>query len=406
MNQNLKCVIFGDRDVIKKDDDIFPIIKRLIKFLIKKNITPIILSNDKTQERLDLEKELQEEYPELVWIIADRDGTPRKANPESVKWVLRNYDFKSYEAIMLGNSDNDMKVAVNSGLLFANASWYGKKTNYGFEFKKPYEVARFVDIFCLRETLWGYTIDLEGLEYYALGIYGTKEEQYDYSHDARDAAKLGRGHPDFWINYLLSAVYFSGLHKDIDYIAPYPGHSQGSTPTVMEKTIVTFAKCFRKKYLKDLIVRHTTADKSASARYQRRGGELDHLNQLNTIKLNPSPLKTETERYKKSPLQAGKTVLIIDDFCTQGYSLEAARAYIEQTGANVICLSLLKTICRNYDQIQSIRQFSPFAQQTFSSPEIKTIQHSYQDYISSSSAHVEIRQKLKDYDEWERKYGL
>lgn len=405
MAKKLKCLIFGDRDVIKKDNGIFPNVKRLINYLIKRKIQPVILSNDQTIERLRLEKELQSEYPNVAWFIADRDETPKKPKPESIQWVLDSFKIEPHEAMMIGNSDNDMKTAVNSGLLFANASWYGKKTNYGFEFKQPYEIARFVHIFCLREIFWGYAIKNEGLEYYSLGIYGTREEKYDYSHDAKEAAKLGRGHPNFWINYLLSSVYFSGLHKKIDYIAPYPGHKQESTPTVMEKTIVTFAKCFRKKYLKDLIIRHETANKSAYARSSGKGGALDHLNQLNTIKLNPFPLKKEKERYKRSPLKSGKTVLVIDDFCTEGYSLEAARAYIEQTGANVICLSLLKTIFRGYKQIQNISKFSPFDPQEFSSSDIQATQHEYQKYISSPPSEYEIRKKLAEYDQWEEKYS-
>jgi hypoxanthine phosphoribosyltransferase len=166
----------------------------------------------------------------------------------------------------------------------------------------------------------------------------------------------------------------------------------------MEETLVTFAKCFRKNYLKDLIIRHTTAQKSAYARHD--GRNIDHLNQLNTIKLNPSPLKSEEERYKKCPLKQGKTVLLIDDFCTQGYSLEAARAYVEQTGAKVICLSLLKTIIRDYERIGKIDKFSPFEPNQFTSVK-SIIRYPYNDYISSPSAHEEIGSKLLAYDRWQ-----
>ena len=39
----------------------------------------------------------------------------------------------------------------------------------------------------------------------------------------------------------------------------------------------------------------------------------------------------------------GKTVLIVDDICTQGHSLEAARAFAQAAGARVISLCWLKT---------------------------------------------------------------
>lgn len=398
MNKSLKCVFFGDRNVIGFNNYLYGV-DRLIGFLLERNIRPVILSNDRTDERLFLEKNLKNKYRELIWYIADRDNTPKKPKSESVSSVLQALELEANEAIYVGNSDPDMKTAVNSNLLFLNASWCGKNIDYGFEFQTPYEIARFIDVFCQRDNLWSYAINDRNLEYYALGIYGTWEEKYKiYSDDAREAVKYGRGHPDFWIKYLLSTVYFSGLHERIDYIAPYPSHKQGSTPTVMEEAVITFAKCFRKKYLKDLITRHTNAVKSSYARTQ--GKQLDHLNQLNTINLNSSPIKDSSgKRYKNCPLQEGKTVLVIDDFCTQGYSLEAARVYIEQTGAKVILLSLLKTINKNYSKADIVKQFSPFQANRFT-PIEKTLEYPFYKHIIEKSADREIRHKLETYDEW------
>lgn len=255
----------------------------------------------------------------------------------------------------------------------------------------------------MREYFWQYSIVNNGLKYYALGIYGKIDPEYSvYTQDAIDAAKVGRGHPDFWLKYLVSSIYFSGIHQQIDYIAPYPGHKEGSSPTVMEEPII-FAKCFRKAYLKDLIIRHTTAKKSAYARAKKES--LDCLNQLNTIKLNKHPSKDNREEtYKNTPLKKNKTVLVVDDFCTQGYSLEAARIYIQQTGANTISLSLLKTIYRDYEQIIQIDKFNPFEPNNFSS--IRSIKHSYKNYISQPYGYEEISTKLTAYDNWQWPNGI
>lgn len=398
MNEKLKCVVFGDRDVIK-DDNQLPEFKRLIRFLVDKNIKPIILSNDMTGERLLLEAQLKRDFPQLTWYITARDNVPKKPKPEAIKFILDRLKIEPKQAIYVGNSDIDMKTAANSKLLFLNATWYGENTDYGFKFPTPQEIARFIDIFCLRDYLWAYHISNQGLEYYALGIYGTYEDKYkSYSDDAREAAKFGRGHPDFWIKYLLSTVYLSGLHERIDYIAPYPGHQQGSTPTVMEETIVTFAKCCRKKYLKDLIVRHNNATKSAYAR--KDGKTIDHFNQLNTIYLNPTPVQNvEGKRYKKFPLNSEKTVLVIDDFCTQGFSLEAARNFIEKTGAKVILISLLKTIIKNYERINNLGNFDPCKPHYFSAVG-QTHVYPFDSYLIEKSAYQEIRSKLQEYDNW------
>lgn len=105
-------------------------------------------------------------------------------------------------------------------------------------------------------------------------------------------------------------------------------------------------------------------------------------------------------KYKKFPLKKGKTVLVIDDFCTQGYSLEAARIYIEQTKAKVILLSLLKTITKDYEQIANINQFDPFKSNRFTFVE-KIIKHRFDNYIMEKSAAQEISSKLKAYDSWQ-----
>jgi hypoxanthine phosphoribosyltransferase len=50
-------------------------------------------------------------------------------------------------------------------------------------------------------------------------------------------------------------------------------------------------------------------------------------------------------------MRRGKTVLVVDDFCTEGNSFEAARAFIEATGARTIALSWLKTISKDFREI-------------------------------------------------------
>ena len=400
MNQKLKCVIFGDRHVIQ-DNEYLPQVEKLLEFLNSRGIKPIILSNDdftQNDNRVKLKQKLTQKHQYLDWHIADTDKTLKKPNAGAVNSVLTKLQLDKKESIYIGNSDTDMKTAVNSHILFLNAIWYKQYTQYGFTFQQPKDIAHFIDIFCLREHLWSYEIKDGDLEYYALGIYGTREKEYDYSYDAREAAKFGRGHPDFWIKYLLSAVYFSGLHEQINYIAPYPGHQQGSTSSMETDTVITFAKCFRKSYLPDLIQRHTTSQKSSYARTS--GIYLDHINQLNTIQLNQHPLQNEQgKRYKKSPLGKEKTVLVIDDFCTQGYSLEAARVYIQKTGAKVILLSLLKTIWKDYEKIE-IDNLSPFEINQFQPPLLHKKKYPFWNHIIEKDASQEIRSKLQKYDNW------
>ncbi|WP_261326969.1 phosphoribosyltransferase [Rhizobium leguminosarum] len=109
-----------------------------------------------------------------------------------------------------------------------------------------------------------------------------------------------------------------------------------ATPLGGTQSLKIVADTLRASYLVDLVERHAPAQKSQTARQQ--GIALDHGNQLSTIRLRRDPLKPGQlgGRYKASPLKPGKTVLVVDDILTEGFSLEAARAFVKATGADVI----------------------------------------------------------------------
>jgi hypothetical protein len=98
-----------------------------------------------------------------------------------------------------------------------------------------------------------------------------------YSVHARDTAKHLGGDATFWGRLLAASVYLSGLGDEIDYIAPYPGHATNSAQPVISEALTILAKSLRRKYLADLIVRHTTAPKSQTLRMQ--GKVVDPLDQ-------------------------------------------------------------------------------------------------------------------------------
>lgn len=416
MSKTLRGIIMGIDGVLavsgKRDNTIYAEMGRLIKFIFSKGLTPVILANrdwsvknteDGTEIRL--EDVITAEWGKFPWFVTNVLGIPHKPSSDSINYVLNKMGWDPTETLYIGNTDDDMRTAVNGNILFINATWFGKRTEYGFEFTSPKDVARFIDIFGLRRHLWHYTIRTDDLEYYALAPYSTMKPEFSaYSTDAKYAAKWGAGHPDFWTKYLFSTIYFSELHKEIDYVTVYPGHQAGYGNPVMEDPTLTFTKCFRKTFLRDLIIRHTASRKSSSAR--NAGERINHLNQLNTIKLNISPLRsTGDKRYVHFPLTAQKTILVVDDICTNGYSLEAARRYFRQIGCRVICMSWLKTINSNYYMLNDYPRFNPFQANTFA--QIGNIyEFAYQRYIVDPYAPDEIDQKLASYSNWDWPNGI
>lgn len=403
----LKGVILSIEDVLVRQGEgepkTFRQVTKLIRYLQSREIELVVMTNRQwtvDNRARSLVDALKEVWGEFTYLCRATDSSiPAKPRAEAVEYVLNRMSWNRNEVLYIGASENDMQTAVNGNLLFLRATWYANKTDYGFEFDSPKDIARFIDTFCLREHLWCHEVKDGSFEYYALAPFSTMKPEYTlYSQDARDAAKHGLGHPDFWVGAIVSSLYFSGIYQRINYIAVYPGHKAGSGNAVMNDAMAIFGKCFRKNYLPDLILRHTTAQKSQTAR--NNGIALDHLNQLNTISLNKAPQKTATARYKNPPLGKGKTVLVIDDICTRGYSLEAARTFIEQTGSNAILVSWLKTINTDIVQLAPFNKFDPYKKTEFRNHVAAKV-HSYRDNLVDHMAPGELDEIFKSYKDWQ-----
>lgn len=377
MTKTIKGVIFSIGDVLvpkqRTDDQGFAEVLNLLGYLIKEGIQPVVLANRSVFYQGRHVKELiTEKIGDFPWFITNENSSiPKKPTKGAIPYVLDQMGWSTTETAYVGAKPADMITAVNAecgSVLFLNACWFNSETDYGIKFQSPKELARFIDIFCINGSSWGFLIKEEDLEFYALGTFSTYFPEFaGYSTDARAAAKSGSGHLDFWTKYLWSNIYFSELYQDIDIITSYPGHKadiESQASSAVKEPLEAFGKCFKIEYLPDLIVRHTTSTKSQTARNQSI--EIGHSNQLNTIHINPSPIKT-LGRGKGTPHKnfnlVGKTILVVDDITTRGFSLETARVYLAKAGAaRVILLSWLKTINTDYSRIRSLtnNDFNPY----------------------------------------------
>jgi hypothetical protein len=391
---------------------------RLIAFIKHKGLKPIILTNisrivtNSDGTKKTLKDVMRQSCGDMDWFAADKGDCPYKPQAASILHVLDKTSFHPHEVLYLGNSQVDMQTALHGKVLFLNAVWYEMVSAYGLFFGSPMFVARFIDLFCMRDHLWFFAINDGGTDYRALSPFSTMLSEFrEYSEDARSTLKLGTGHEDFWAKYFCSSIYFSQLYRNINYMAPYPGHIEGANDATLEKEMIAFSKCFQITYVKDLILRHTTAMKSAYARANARARgqqhSLDHLNQLNTIMLNRSPLRNDIgKRYKNFPVKSGKAILVFDDFCTDGFSLESAKAYLERTGGKIFLASWLKTINTDYHQLSIARRFDPFQPNRFTADEISVRALGYRSHIVDRSSPDELSDRFRQYDHWDWPRGL
>jgi len=407
----LKGAIFSLRDVVlrrgKLDAELMAELGTLIVWLRNNGVQPVFVGNNSWffsngGNREDARTYLAERWGDMPWYIHKEGTMPPKPTAAAMEHVLADRGWHPHEAIYIGNTEDDMKTARNGKLMFLNAVWHGEASSYGYQFDSPLDVARFVDCFCLGIDDWFWAVEDGDLRVYALAPFSTLSSKYQdaqgYSHHARNTAKDIGGDAIFWGRLLASSIYLSGLGDEINYVTSYPGHSIESALPSINDALSVFSESLRKTFIPDLILRHTTAIKSQTAR--QSGNSVDHVNQINTICLNPSPTKNrQGDRYANPPLRKGKTVLVVDDFCTQGNSLEAARAYIENTGARAICLSWLKTINTDYKQINPMLELHPY-ERNIIRPPISVNSHNFSNNIRSASATSNLKFVLKKYYSW------
>ncbi|MFO0938349.1 MAG: hypothetical protein U0798_17730 [Gemmataceae bacterium] len=416
----LKGVIFGWDNVLLAKGSLAPHAAtldetgKLVQFLHKRGVEIVVVTNQRyiLKNNTTGKETPAKEYFEKAWGVSiehhlcGQDGGAGKQSHAGFNAILASKSWTPNNAVYVGNTTADMQTAVNNKLLLLTAKWYpdtSETTEYGFHFKEPKGIARFIDVFCLREHHWFYKIEDGKVQVYTLAPFGTSDhynESKYYSNDFLTNIKNEmQRDEEFWAKFLATSMYFSGVYEKVDYITAYPKHRANQWPEVLVRPMDTFGKSFNKRYIPDLIQRHTTAVKS---QYNR--DTVDHANQLNTIQLTQLPtriVKGEEKRYANFPVKAGKTVLVIDDVCTKGMSFEAARRYFNELGINVISVAFLKARNHGYASLTDAKLPSgAFGNNTATN--IKPGKHyGYREHIVDTKTVAELTERLKRYQNWD-----
>jgi Phosphoribosyl transferase domain len=328
------------------------------------------------------------------------DGKPSRRLGDAALPVLEEYGVEKHETMLLGGTDEDMRAGVNSNLLYIRADWYGQQSTYGFSVKNVSELARFCFVFALRKHPLFFHINAGGLQYYSAGPFSTMVEAYAlFGDDAKQTAKFGQGHPEFWFYLAISTLYFSGLLSGVQYICTYPGHEASSAQPKedsLQAALMRLGKCFRMNFYHDLILRHAAAAKSQPVKAAQR----TFVNQLQSIRLSAHPHRNfSTEPNKGTLSLKGKVVLVVDDICTSGRSLEAARAFIEAAGGQARLFTWLRTINTPFWQLTEKQSLKPY-QANVIKAEPPSMQHSYAAGIADHQAPQELAQVFGLYSNW------
>ena len=413
---NLKGIIVSLSDVLahkgKLDKHLLTEVVKLLKYLISRGVQPVLISNtpwvlnQKDGKKRPFQDYLSDLVGEKLPYYQGGKGIDYKQRKGSMQPILDAYGWVASEVFYVGNTFDDVKAASNGGFPLLNAKWHGDNSPYGFEFASPKDIASFVDCCCLTPQDWFWGVEDGDLRVYAIAPFAEYSKAYPegaiYSTDAKNAAKADAGNIRFWGLLMAARIHLSGIGTEIDFAAPYPGHKSTSKKTKLMNAVAVVSGSLRARYLFDFVQRHTDAPKSQTLR--RTGGTPSIDNQLNTIRLNPHATQPGPKqlKYVKPPKLTGKTVLVVDDICTQGYSLEAARAFLEAAGAKVILLAWLKTPGPNdYHAVDGLATAikKPYAPYTSSGASEKT--HSNSGNVINANADNEIAEAYTKYTTWD-----
>jgi hypothetical protein len=405
----LKVVLIGPRGTVYKDgkaqtkllNDLILFIRRMHQRGVHVGLWsqhPATYTNGGQTETLEgyLSRQSGHNVP---FYRAYHGNLPVRSRNGAVNPILQQLGVGLHETVLVGNETRDMQAGVNNKLLLIRPEWYPSSLVYGFPVATLGELSQFCEIFGLRQHPIYWSVDQGNVQVRSMGPFSTYRPDFAvFGADARNVAKHGIGERQFWFWMLVSSLYFSGLMHQVDFICPFPGHDPSSDSAVkqgVDAVLSTLGKCFRKDYLPDLIVRHQASIKSQTA----KPDEKTFLNQLNTLRLNKFPRHYERDPNQTPLKLKNKRILVVDDFCTNGRSLDVARAYIEAAGGAAILFSWLKTINTSFLHMSPEPSLKPFeVNRLVSEPSFTEFR--YSSHIVNSNAPSEIDAALDGYKKW------
>jgi hypothetical protein len=264
-----------------------------------------------------------------------------KGSPAWVTRALEEFGIESNELVWLGDSDPDMRSAVNAGIIYFNAGWSKPAYAYGINLRSPFLLPLYLQEFFQKPISWFWQfngVDRQGnrvtakamMDANGAGIPAFKNDLISFLKEGGNPRVGPMSVRGFIFLHFVGSVFGDPFYRRVDAWTAYPS-SRGGVNPALGALVNVVARLFRDRYLGDLLVRHTPSIDSGEARL--RGEEVDFYNQSNTMRLNPE--------YRQR-IQ-GKRIVVMDDFTTRGYSGECARQLLLEAGAaEVVCINVSK----------------------------------------------------------------
>ena len=277
------------------------------------------------------------------------------------------------DVVAVGDTRQDSIAAINAKVFPLGATWGGGDPPFALKVPSPHALLVLLKTCFLHDPRWYWRVeghDPAGriVDMRALLQAGDAWQPSMYSLLKRvlksdaDVEVRGVNFRSFLYRYTLATAYMDGMLATADIWTEYPPSSSATARRGLARLSGPAALLFRDQHAPELIQRHSDSKKSATLRSRHHRGVGTELpkftNQTNTIKLNP----------EDAAAVAGKEILLLDDFITEGYSTEAGRNYLLEGGGARVKVVVVGRFGSSMIELRSPREglpFNPYEENSF-----------------------------------------
>lgn len=274
---------------------------------------------------------------------ADIPSGKNRGSPDWIDVATARMAVARHELLYVGSTALDWRTAINSGVLYLHARWAGPVPpgTTSLTAPSPADVQEFLELFLLHSPRWSYTLDgsdstLRSLLPASATLPCTRpgrafklQDVFTYDRSIRVGDDDAR---DLLMLFVLVNAYLEGLLEPHSYFCVYPGSKRGTLSAQLRGYLGKAAALAHGYYREDLLIRASDAPDTSLARYQaRQAGTRANVSiatQATTVHLGGG--------YRGK--LASKTVIVFDDFTTDGMSLEWSRLLLAAGGAKRVVL--------------------------------------------------------------------
>ncbi|MFF7545725.1 hypothetical protein ACFZCU_19165 [Streptomyces canus] len=350
-SSTVRAVAFDHKAVLRAPGHAHDGMAEFLQWLDERDVSFVLLTSDP----VDAEAALRAAGLPAPALHLSRDDIPGKPARGSGVWlqvVADSLKLRTNQIAIVGTSEWDWRTGINAGVVHFHARWASRvRDNKGMltlGADEPADIGDLLEYFFLDEPRWAFSHDDDTRSFKIRSLLppnvrfphavGRTFELQDIFTRGRTITVGDQDARDILMLRLLSSAYLDGTLPHRSLFCVYPSSSPGRVSQQLAGFLTKAKVMVGSYYREDLLERVTQAPDTSLERVKRSRGQASTMDisigvQARTVRVNP--------KYKGK--LKGKTVIVFDDFTTEGKSIEWARTLLTSAkAAQVIALTIGK----------------------------------------------------------------